>query len=170
MLYCHINWNFYWMSLMHPIPQDTCKHLEKGVWSLDLCQCAQSRHRRFSSHSRKSTHLWARGCFEEHASAEDFAVLFSATVQLGSSERLPQPGWKEGPVKPVQLCWMQSPQAKSQTVCPFYDLTLPLLETCLLRSFYHLSAICQRFAADLFPNEIELHFWTQRSCSITLFI
>lgn len=62
-------------------------------------------------------------------------------------------------MKPIQLCWIESPRAKSQTVYPFYDLTLPLLETCLLRSFYHLSAICQEsFAVDPFPTETELHF------------
>lgn len=80
-------------------------------------------------------------------------------------------GWNEGPIKPIQLCWIESPRVKSQTVCPFYDLTLPLLETCLLRSFYRRSAIYQEsFAVDLFPNEIELHFWTQINCFITLFI
>lgn len=47
-----------------------------------------------------------------------------------------------------------------QTVYPFYDLTVPLLESCLFRALYHLSAICQEsFAVDHFPNEIELHFF-----------
>ena len=61
-------------------------------------------------------------------------------------------------MKLIQLCWIQSPLVKRQTVYPFYDLTLPLLHL-FTQVFYRLSAICQKsFAVDLFPNETELHF------------
>lgn len=117
-------------------------------------------------HSFEHRSLW-RMCNNKKTLPACSLLLFS----LVPAKCLIQFGWKEGPFKPIQLCWMESPQVKSQTVYPFYDLTLPLLETCLLRSFYHLSAICQEsFAVGLFPNEIELHFWTQTNCFITLFI
>ena len=72
----------------------------------------------------------------------DFTSLYSATFLLGSN-KFPTV-WMKRTLWSGYSCAGLSPRKwKRQMVSSLPDLSLPLLLTCFLRSFYHLSAICQ---------------------------